>query len=711
MSSSGRFGGKILIMALLSLLTFGLMSCRFGSSTRIYLNDSISWARTDAHSNVYSAAFAEFKELRKARESHKRCFEPLVGRDGAFIWLKMEFTVPEMLRYKSLGLVIPYLHFSDKVWLNNVYVGGYGEFPPNEKSSLFQSHLYYFPNSMIRQEGVNTILVKVWVHGRGDISDFVFVDEYDSASRTSDMITFWNVRMYIMFSGVMLCAFILYLLMYIGRRNEKDNLSFSLLNLSTVCFLLPFCASDVPIYDMEFVSYFLFIKLALCISFFFVVTFASLFMMQYLRVRISPPVRFAMPVLLLTASGACLFAPDYNFLMRLTIPCLVMMAFQLGFGIREVVRAFFGSDAQARTSARILAVGFLPTICTILADFILRDILMFTAQPYISIFGWQVSLFVFIMILTVRYNRVYRRNEILSFNLDTEVRAKTKRLSEANERLELEMRRSNVDLEMASIVQKKFFPLPEVSFIGWDVAIAYEAAAKVSGDLFDYYHEGRTLRGMSLFDVSGHGIAASLITMLSKHIVYESFRDSNEKARSISTALYRVNEQIIEAKGDIENYLTGLLIRFTGPDENGTCGVEMANAGHPHPILFRAATSSVCEIVHDEGQFQYGAIGIRDIDVSFPEIRFPMEEGDVFVCFTDGLTEAMNEFRDQFGKERVMEILRASGGKDAKAILDDLVSSLFGFIGEVPRDDDMTIIVLRRTGIQDDGAEELLEEL
>ena len=311
--------------------------------------------------------------------------------------------------------------------------------------------------------------------------------------------------------------------------------------------------------------------------------------------------------------------------------------------------------------------------------------------------------------MSVHYNQVYARYEYLSSNLRREVDEKTRELSHSNEKLENEIKKSNIDLEMASIVQEKFFPAPDVVFRGWDLAVCYKAAAKVSGDLYDYYHTDDILDGISLFDVSGHGIASSLITMLAKHIVYHSFRDCVAMGRSVSSTLYRINEQIIEAKGEIENYLTGILVRFGAFDENDVCAVEMANAGHPHPILYSASTGETKEIVHSEGQSQYGAIGLQNIAVSFPEIKFQMARGDIFVCYTDGLTESMNKDREEFGKERVMEVLRNSAPKDSLSILEDLIDALDLFTNGVPREDDLTIIILKRER-SNDYLEELLAE-
>ena len=93
---------------------------------------------------------------------------------------------------------------------------------------------------------------------------------------------------------------------------------------------------------------------------------------------------------------------------------------------------------------------------------------------------------------------------------------------------------------------------------------------------------------------------------------------------------------------------------------------------------------------------QYGAIGIKGIDVSFPQINFMMSDGDVLVCYTDGLTEAMNANRELFGKERVKQIIQDNHSKTSREILNALKTAVDDFAADTPADDDMTVIVLRR---------------
>ena len=72
-----------------------------------------------------------------------------------------------------------------------------------------------------------------------------------------------------------------------------------------------------------------------------------------------------------------------------------------------------------------------------------------------------------------------------------------------------------------------------------------------------------------------------------------------------------------------------------------------------------------------------------------------LERGDLFVAFTDGISEAMNDADDEWGEERLIEAVREKRGAAAKAILDHIVRSADGFVAGAPQYDDMTLIVAR----------------
>lgn len=676
---------------------------------RLFLSDSFYLLPCSADSSIAEAE-AKKDQFKKFDIKPRANIKSLVGSEGSYIWLRAEFVLPERLKEHNLGLFVNNLHFAANVWINGAYAGSSGEFPPNEWCDLFMCQGFYFLKDRVHQNVPNTLYIKVWAHGKADISDIIFIGTEDDVIRAVEMTSFTHSRILLLLEGCLLLAYILFILFYLGRKKEKANLFFSQLALFTTFFIVPFFTAELPLFKYHRLPYYEFLKFFLCISFYIIIFFLPHFISSFVHKEFSKFEKYLMAFILLFQVILTLLAPNYNFLMAICPFMLILLLVQLCLGIKQFVLALI--EKKKRRRALIMLLGFSPLLVGTFMDIIVRGIMNNNNHPFFSLFAWPLTIILFIVMLAANYAKIQYRNEYLNKNLRKEVALKTKNLSDANEELEHAMNRANIDLEMASIVQQKFFPFPKVSFRGWDIAICYNPVAKISGDLYDYYYDNNTLNGFALFDVSGHGIAASLITMLAKNVIFRAF-DSIRGNRKLSTALYKINEEILEEKGDIENYLTGLLFKFSDFDENDVCTVDMSNAGHPKPFLYNAAEKGIRQIVHDDSQFQYGAIGIKDIDVCFPDIRFKMATDDILVFYTDGLLESMNKEREQFGAERVMKIIMESAKSDARTILGNLIDGLSFFTDGVPLDDDLTIIVLKRENSNEyvDELESDLEEL
>ena len=287
----------------------------------------------------------------------------------------------------------------------------------------------------------------------------------------------------------------------------------------------------------------------------------------------------------------------------------------------------------------------------------------------------------------------------MNANLEKEIEERTHKLTESNDKLEAEKQKTLADMNFAVHVQEAFFKQPMFSVSGWEIAMSMRPATGISGDMFDVYHVGNVLEGMSLFDVSGHGIAAGLVTMLCKNIIAQNFRDglySGETHEDLGVVMENVNRGIIAAKGDIENYLTGVLLRVDNAPEGEPCQAEITNAGAPIPLHYIQKKRTCEEIKPQNPSSQYGMIGIRGLDVAFPPQQFEMAPEDALVLYTDGITEAVNSEGEQFGRERLAKAVAAAGAVPAAARLKFIRKEVKAFIGDVPFDDDITIIVLQR---------------
>lgn len=682
------------------LIAFCFSSCAGKEeSNALDLGNSFYWAVSSADESV-DIVGKRIGVFTKFNVHNGRNIARVAGSGGAYIWLRSSFIIPNELKEKPLGFVIPHLSFAGEVYINGNFVGMMGVMPPKPRCQNGSAGFFTFPEGVLNQHSHNIILIKVWCAGRCSISEHVYLTDLNSAKNIANRYSSYNSRIYLNFQGGVFAVTLLFFLIFIQRKKDWEYFYFSLINLATILFIQPFYAWEMPWFLSVNLPYDWYSKLFCCIPGCLICYFIASFIYSYEKFKEPKTFFYVRTALLIVTILTCLLAPNYKILMNLTPYTLFMLIIQAVFGFSVAIYQI-AKKINIKQNIFILC-GFLPIVICVLLDIILKDVFWLFDQPYYTIFGWQGTIIYFLIALTVRFTKLASRNEYLNNDLSREVKIQTQHLSVAMEKLESEKKRADMDMEMAAIVQQKFFPYPNKRFRGWDIATSYSPVSKVSGDLYDYYNgtdnddDGVDLRGFSLFDVSGHGISSGLITMLSKNIIFRAFRRSLESNVPVNQVLYQINDQIIDAKGDIENYLTGLMFRIGEFNENDECKIEFANAGHPSPIFFSAKSKIVATLDQDPNQLHYGAIGIKDIAISFPEMEFTMGNDDIIVCYTDGLTEAMNSKREEFGIERVMQIVRENYARNAQSILEAIIDGLYDFLGDAPREDDMTIMVLKR---------------
>ena len=242
------------------------------------------------------------------------------------------------------------------------------------------------------------------------------------------------------------------------------------------------------------------------------------------------------------------------------------------------------------------------------------------------------------------------------------------------------------ELRLAQVVQQSFFKHNETIYTDWAISYYNKPMAGVSGDFLDIYSSGDTLNGIGLFDVSGHGIASGLVTMLVKNIIFQEY--NNGKTDKLKAIIDRINIRYIKEKGNIENYLTGILTRHNGNT------VEFINAGHSLPIYYSAKDDSAAYI--DDDNTSFGAIGLPDIPTNFVSHSVEMQRGDELIFFTDGATDATNSKKESFGKDRLLKSVFRNADRPLTTQVNCIVSDILTFIGDKPQNDDITIIILKK---------------
>lgn len=246
----------------------------------------------------------------------------------------------------------------------------------------------------------------------------------------------------------------------------------------------------------------------------------------------------------------------------------------------------------------------------------------------------------------------------------------------------LQQQKLESDLELAHKVQQGILPSAPPKVDGYSFFDFYEPASQVGGDYFDYVPLSGNRLAMVLADVSGKGISASLlVAKLSSEARYCLASESDP-----AEALNRLNASF--SRGGWQDRFVTMIAAILDLDRHE---VTLANAGHMAPILRRR--NRKLEQVGDEVAGL--PVGV-DADQRYELCRLALEPGDSLTIFTDGISEAFNARKEQYGFDRLHRVLsidvpsvQALGGR----ILDDVRQ----FVGNHPQSDDMCLICFGRT--------------
>ncbi|MCR4938893.1 MAG: SpoIIE family protein phosphatase [Treponemataceae bacterium] len=688
------FSSVIAILIFISIL----VGCnkKDDSLSRIYFKHCWQWIQGEDDGSIPETLMSgeNFKLLETSAENDLRS---LIPDSTGYIWVRAEFQVPEDLQDITTGILSKRILYTGSIYVNGNQIGQLGSLPPNQFLSGYKTGGFYIPETILNKTGKNVLAIKIWVEALGCVPSTIYFGSYDEISYEAEKSTFFCSTINFSFSFSLILISLLYIFFYVQRK-FKEYLLHAMLNLFSAIFLTPFFQDQFTFMEGLFPSYLVFCKFFYAIPAYISAYFASSYMREFLHEKDSRNLNITRLAILVIPIIITLSISDLVSLMKAQPVLILFIGAQIYFGIESVFKSLLKNQKEVY----VLIAGFSPVIVAIPLDVVIHSIFHLDNVPFLTILGWQGVILAFMFILSFRYNEIFKRVEYLNTNLEKEVEERTIRLSESNEKLENEKKQTKADMDFAVHVQEAFFKQPDFKIDGWDLAMKTRPATGISGDMFDVYHIGNVLEGISLFDVSGHGIAAGLVTMLCKNIIAQNFRDglySGETHENLSVVMENINRGVITAKGDIENYLTGLLLRVDNAPEGATCHAELTNAGSPIPLLYTHKTKKCTEIKTKIPSIQYGMIGIRGLEVSFPTQHFEIAPEDALVLYTDGITEAVNSSGEQFGRERLSKAIANAGSTSAQTRLNSIMNELQTFAEGVPYDDDITLIILQRKKI------------
>lgn len=250
-----------------------------------------------------------------------------------------------------------------------------------------------------------------------------------------------------------------------------------------------------------------------------------------------------------------------------------------------------------------------------------------------------------------------------------------------------ERERLRREMELAERIQTSLVP-PAPKHDELEIAVAMQPAEEVGGDYYDLIFDGEERLWVAIGDVSGHGMTPGLVMMMAETSLHSNIvRSKGLKPAAVITAVNSVLTENIRERLKEKHFMTMSLLKYGGK------GRFTYSGAHLDIIVYRAAEEKV-ESLKTEGLY----LGIMpDLSKVVADREFSLDVGDLFVLYTDGVTESPHEVDKEnlFGKERLVALIEQSGGKSATQLLENIKQAALEWCGHRP-DDDITLVVIKR---------------
>jgi sigma-B regulation protein RsbU (phosphoserine phosphatase) len=240
-----------------------------------------------------------------------------------------------------------------------------------------------------------------------------------------------------------------------------------------------------------------------------------------------------------------------------------------------------------------------------------------------------------------------------------------------------ERRRLEGELELSQIVQRGLLPQTIPAIEGLELAAFSRPAQIIGGDYFDFLRFKDGAHGFVLADISGHGVSAGMLMSSLQTAFHTLVPDALQPAE----ILQRINRLYVH-NISFTTFVTAFFARY----DPGSRQLTYASAGHNPALLLRTADDQIYRLERTGA-----AIGLMD-GSPVGSASVELLPGDRLLLYTDGVTETNNSHGEQFGVERLSEVLRQNPALPAEGLLQTIRAALTDFSGGLIPEDDITLV-------------------
>ncbi len=246
------------------------------------------------------------------------------------------------------------------------------------------------------------------------------------------------------------------------------------------------------------------------------------------------------------------------------------------------------------------------------------------------------------------------------------------------------------ELEIAGQLQKELMPTTAPTIEGFDIAIKNRSAEELGGDNIDFIK----VKDSFIFyvgDVTGHGVPAAIIMTMVNTLI-NAYAEIYDTAYEIVVNTNRRLKKRIRAT----MFMSMLMLKWNEVYKKMT----YVGCGHEHLVIYRAKTRK-CD-VSVSGGIALGMIPNNSKIVHEKDID--LDEGDIIILYTDGITEAKNMKGEMYGLDRLVDQIQLyAADEDAQFIVQNIARDFSGFVEEHVQEDDVTLIAVKFLGLGKEG--------
>ncbi len=244
--------------------------------------------------------------------------------------------------------------------------------------------------------------------------------------------------------------------------------------------------------------------------------------------------------------------------------------------------------------------------------------------------------------------------------------------------------RMGEELEHAKEIQDAILPHTLPEYPGYEFSVSYEPQSESGGDYYDFIEMDETRFGIVVADVTNHGVGAAMVMA----ILRSTLRTFAGKRMDAGTVIKDINPILLR---DTPRNMFATV--FYGVMDIPNRCMYYSIAGHNQGILYSPGTEKVK--LFKAGGMPVGMLDSAIFDSAIELFKATFQQGDVFIQYSDGITEAKNLQDEEYGEDRFYEVIVKSYNTDLDKMRDSILKDVKAFRGAKEQTDDITLLIMR----------------